>query len=299
MIRSRNKVRRYRLSDDVAKKLGLKLNKNKRYRLSREEEDRLIDLKKKSNKTKILFIDIETSPNVAYSWRVGYNLSITPDSIVQERRIICVSYKWHGDNKVHTVHWDKDQSDKCILEHIVPVLNEADLIVGHNGDRFDMKWLRTRAAFHRVPMRARYKTVDTLKKAKASFYFNSNRLDYIAKFFGVGAKLEHSGFQMWKDVMAGDPKAMKEMVEYCEMDVIVLEDVYLAMEKYIIPNTHAGVISGKAVSSCPSCGGEHITLLKNEVTARGTVSRLVECQSCEMSYPISNRAYNRYLLDNQ
>ena len=37
---------------------------------------------------KRLFVDIETSPNIGLFWRAGYKQTITPDSIIEERKVI-------------------------------------------------------------------------------------------------------------------------------------------------------------------------------------------------------------------
>jgi hypothetical protein len=240
---------------------------------------------------KRLFFDIETSPNVGYFWRAGYKQNISYENIIQERKIICISYKWEGKDKVHTLTWDKNQCDKKMLEKFIKVANRADELVGHNGDRFDIKWIRTRCVFHRVPMFPKYRTLDTLKKSRGGFYFNSNRLDYIAQYLGVGAKVKHDGFSMWVEVMNGNKKALKDMVRYCEGDVVVLEDVYHVIKNYVLNNTHNGVLTGGYKHSCPNCGNDDAVLLKNNVTAKGTIKRLMECDSCEYVYEISNTAY--------
>ncbi len=49
-----------------------------------------------------LFFDIEVSPNIVFSWRAGYNLNIDPDNIIEERKIICVCWKWEGKDEVHS-----------------------------------------------------------------------------------------------------------------------------------------------------------------------------------------------------
>ena len=182
-----------------------------------------------------------------------------------------------------------------MLTKFIAVANQADELIAHNGDRFDIKWVRTRCIYHRIPMFPNYKTLDTLKKAKSGFNFNSNKLDYIAQYLGVGAKVKHSGFDMWKNVMNGCKDAMNEMVIYCEGDIIVLEDVFFTMQNYIKTNTHNGVINGNLKYSCPSCGSEHITLVKNNVTAMGTIKRLISCNDCEYHYEISNSSYILYL----
>lgn len=126
--------------------------------------------------------------------------------------------------------------------------------------------------------------------------FDSNRLDYIAKYLGVGAKLEHEGFNMWVKCMQGDKQALKDMIKYCDMDIIVLQDVYFTLQNYIKPNTHAGVHNGNLKCSCPNCGNdEDLTLLKNDVTQKGTISRVMKCDSCGHVYNISNSSYKTFL----
>lgn len=287
--------KRYRIQPSIAKILGLELNKNNRYRLDTETEIRFKKLRDKSKQVKRLFFDIETSPNIGYFWRTGYNLNITPENIIEERKIICISYKWESEEEIHTLTWDKNQCDKKMLKEFISVANHADELIAHNGDRFDIKWIRTRCIYHRIPMFPNYKTLDTLKKAKSGFNFNSNKLDYIAQYLGVGAKVKHSGFDMWKGVMNNDKTALAEMVHYCEGDIIVLEDVFLTMQSYIKQNTHAGVLNNNLKYSCPCCSSEQITLLKNNVTAMGTIKRLIECNDCNYNYEISNSSYILYL----
>ena len=291
----KNKVRRYRLNDVQVQKLGLVPNKNNRYRLSKEKETELLKLRQSQSKIKRLFFDIETSPMVVYSWRTGWKLNIGTENIIEDWKIICISYKWEHEDKVRNLTWDKNHCDKQMLIDFIEIINSADESIAHNGDRFDIKKIRTRCIFHRIPMFPSYKTLDTLKKAKSGFNFNSNRLDYIAKFLGVGAKLEHEGFNMWVKCMQGDKEALKNMVEYCDMDIIVLEDVFLTLQNYILPNTHAGVINNNLKYSCPRCSSENVELLKNTVTAMGTIKRKMECSDCGGVHDISNASYMNFL----
>ena len=290
-----NKIRRYRLKDIEVSKLGLTPNKHNKYRLSKKQELELLKMRENQTQIKRLFFDIETSPMTAYTWRIGYNINLSYENIIEDWKIICISFKWEHKDKVETLTWDNNQCDKLMLEKFIEIANQADELIAHNGDRFDIKKIRTRCIFHRIPMFPNYKTLDTLKKAKSGFNFNSNRLDYIAKFLGVGAKVEHEGFDMWKKCLQGDKEALKNMVTYCEGDIIVLEDVFLTMQNYIKPNTHAGVLNNNLKYSCPNCGSEHIELYKNKVTAKGTIQRQMECKDCNYSYDISNSSYMLYL----
>lgn len=285
---------RFRLSDFTARKLGCIPNISMRYRLSKEQIKELHGFDQA--KIKRLFFDIETSPNIGYFWRAGFKLNIGTENIIEERKIICISYKFEDEEKIHTLTWDKNQCDRKMLLKFMEIINKSDEAIGHNGDRFDLKWIRTRCIYHRIPMFPYYRTLDTLKKSRGIFNFNSNRLDYIAKFLGVGAKVKHDGFDMWKDVMRGDKVALQNMVTYCEGDIIVLEDVFLTMQNYIKHNTHSGVINGKLKASCPNCASENVSLLKNDVTPVGTIKRKMGCNSCGYTYDISNSAYKNHLI---
>lgn len=251
---------------------------------------------KTKHKIKRLFFDIETSPNLVYAWRIGYNLTLDHNMIVKERAIISVAYKWEGDSTVHCITWDKNQCDKSLLEEFIKVLHTADEIVAHNGKKFDEKWLRTRCIYHGIPTFPKYKSIDTLTKARSGFNFNSNKLDYIAKFLKVGAKLHHEGFDMWKKIIEkNDKTALETMCQYNKIDVIVLEDVFNAIKNYIVPETHVGVLNNKEKYSCASCGSYNLILYKNVVTSKGTIQRVMQCLDCGSFTTLSNTSYNQYL----
>ena len=287
-------VGRYQINDFTALKLGVKkLNKDKRYRLTPEQTKEYLNLDQ--HKIKRLFYDIETSPMIAYTWRIGYDLNLNHTNIISDWKIICVSYKWEGSDKVHNLKWDKNQDDKELVRKFVDILNQADEIVAHNGDRFDIKKIRTRAVLQGVPMKPKYRSLDTLKKAKAHFSFNSNGLNNLAKDLDVGEKMPHTGFQMWKDVLEGSKSALKMMCDYCNVDVIVLEDVYLAMQNYILHNTNVSTHNGGYKCSCPNCGSEDIELNKNNFTALGTIKREMNCKTCGYNYETSNSAYRTFI----
>ena len=291
-----NKGNSYRMSDFTARKLGLVPNKCKRYRLKKHQIQKYFDMNMEKP-IKRLFFDIETSPMIVYSWRVGYNINLPYDNVIEEWKVICISYKWEHEEEVKHLTWDKNQCDKKMLQEFIKIANQSDELIAHNGDRFDIKKVRTRCIYHRIPMFPKYRSLDTLKKAKGSFSFPNNKLDTIAQYLGVGAKLKHDGFEMWVKCVQGDKQALKDMVKYCDMDIVVLEDVYLTMQSYIKPNTHSGVHNGKDKCSCPICSNdEDLTLLKNDVTEKGTISRVIECDSCGHVYNISNASYKKYML---
>jgi len=230
-----------------------------------------------------LFFDIETSPNIGLFWKSGYKINIGYENIIKERAIICISYKWAG-GKVHNLYWDKDQNDRTMIEKFVKVMNKADEIVAHNGDNFDIKWLRTRCIRFGVRIDPNIVTIDTLKLCRSKFNFNSNRLDYVAKFLGVGEKQETGGFDLWKDItINNDRKALKRMVKYCDNDVVILEKAWDKLNQYVPAKTSIG----RVYSDCPECGSEHTVIDKYRVSGAGMKKVSLRCVDCGKYHTIA------------
>jgi uncharacterized protein YprB with RNaseH-like and TPR domain len=247
-------------------------------------------------KRKRMFFDIETSPNVALTWRAGYKITIDFKNIVKERAIICICWKWEGQKAVHSVTWDKDQDDKAALSTFLKELAKADEAIAHNGDRFDIKWVRTRALIHGLEMGPNIQTIDTLTKVRKYFYFNSNRLDYVAQFLGVGKKTEGTSFDLWKKVtLDNDLTALKKMVRYCKNDVVILEKVYDKLKTYIDHSFNYATLSGGERWQCPECGSKEVVCNKTRTTKYGLLKREMKCKGCNKSYTISNLAYTQLL----
>lgn len=231
-------------------------------------------------KRRRLYFDIETSPNIGLFWQAGYKQNIDYSNIIKERAIICICYKWEDEKEVYEVHWDKNQDDKKLLSEFIKIANQADELVGHNGDNFDLKWIRTRCLFHGVDMFPNYVTIDTLKISRSKFRFNSNRLNYIAQYLGIGQKIK-TEFNLWKDIVLNkDAKAMDKMIKYCKKDVILLEKVHKHLNKHVFNKTHYGVIFGQDRGTCPECGSDHLIIHKRKITASGLRKIQYKCRTC-------------------
>lgn len=178
-----------------------------------------------------LFLDIETSPNIVTSWGIGRMITLSPENIIKERQVICVCWKWEGNLEVQELHWNKG-NDKTLIKDFAKIINSADEIVGHNSDSFDLKWLKGRALLHNVYIKNNYKTIDTLKLSRKHFKLNSNKLDYIAQYLGLGKKIP-TGYDLWKDIIfKNDPVALEKMITYCKNDVILLEKIFNKIRKF-------------------------------------------------------------------
>jgi hypothetical protein len=246
-----------------------------------------------------LFFDIEVSPNIVTSWRAGYKLDIPYQNIIEERRIICISYKWEGEDEVHHFEWDKNKGDKKMLQQFCKVLEKSDESIGHNGDRFDLKWIRTRCLYHEIFMPSNVLTYDTLKIAKSHFLFNSNTLNYIATFLGLNPK-QSTTFSLWTDMLFHSrgsqtyKSARKIMLDYCDHDVILLEQVYNKLKLYADHRINHSVLKGAPKWACPECAGNHVKVKKTLATKAGTIKKQMECKSCKRYYTLPESQYKKY-----
>lgn len=221
---------------------------------------------------KILLFDIETSHNVVAVFQLKQDY-IQPSNILQERYIISIAWKWLGDKKVQSVSvldnpelFQQDpHNDLYVLKVFHDILSEADIIVGHNSDKFDIKFVETRMLINGLPPLPPINKIDTLKVARKRFLFNSNKLDYLGHVLGVGRKIKTDN-SLWLKILKGDPEAITYMVKYNKQDVELLERVFNKLKPYI-PNLISREMFGKA--GCPRCGslktqsrGVHRTLTK-------------------------------------
>jgi hypothetical protein len=237
----------------------------------------------KAQNPRILYWDIETSLQLAAIFQLANNDWIDPASLVTERYIICASWQWEGDKKIHAVSVLDDpkryasdpHDDTHVVSVLHKVLSEADVLVHHNGDSFDKKYVETRSLVNGFPVLPPITTIDTYKLAKSRFMFNSNKLDYIGKMLKVGRKKPTSP-GLWMRVLKGDRKAIKEMVEYNKHDVILLRDVFMKLRPYA-PNHLNRELFGN--EGCPRCGSTKVQY-RGYHRAITKVYRRLQCQSC-------------------
>ena len=218
------------------------------------------------------------------------NQYISHLNIIREPEIICIAWKWAHEKKIHSRNWDENMSDKKMLEEFVPILEEADEIIAHNGRQFDIKWIRGRCLIHQIPMSPKVPTVDTLTEARAKFRLPSNRLDYLMKKAGIGEGKKAAGLPLWHNIQDYNcPKSMAKMIRYCKGDVSGLETVYNWMAPYIEPKTSIAEYRG----DCPECGGSRMGRHNERVTSVGAVKVQLRCYDCGKSFTLGKKAFLR------
>jgi DNA polymerase elongation subunit (family B) len=236
---------------------------------------------------KVLVLDVETSPLSAYVWRLTQDY-IQPSNINNDSGnyfMLSWSAKWlFSDevlNDVLTPEEALSEDDYRISKTMWELVNEADIVVTHNGRKFDHKFLNMRWLVNGIKPPTHYKTIDTYLIAKQSFLLPSYKLDYIAKdVLGIDGKFEHEGMGMWKKCMMGNAEALERMSLYNDQDVRILEDVYLIFRPWIKNHPNIGLFAYADEPVCHVCGS---TDLEEEGEYRTSVSifKTHRCKHCE------------------
>lgn len=236
-----------------------------------------------------LIYDIETSPNIGYTWGKWQQ---NVNQFVHQKHILCFAWKWLGEDEVHVLgqtdfprdykrsRWD----DRQVVQKLHDLFEEADILVAHNGNSFDQKEVQARFLYHGLERTSHYFQVDTKLVAKRQFRLNSNSLNDIAKFLGLGKKLPHIGFEMWQRIIEDkDPEMWQTMRDYNVQDVHLLEEVYLKFRDngWITNHPNLAAISGR-LDSCPTCGAGREKLMKRGLRHTQTMTyQRYQCMSCK------------------
>lgn len=233
---------------------------------------------------RVLIYDIETSPIIGYTWGVWDTNVI---EIIDDYQILTVAWKWLGEKTVHCIGQDDMKgykpgvnNDKEVVKKIHELMDEADIVVAHNGNSFDQKKVQARMMIHKMRPPSPYKQIDTKLIAKRYAAFTRNNLKWLNKDLKLdNQKGDPGGFETWQGCLAGDKKAWKRMKKYNKGDITSLEDLYLEFLPWVTNHPNMARIKNLP-DACPKCG------VPGKMQSRGTrvtnASKFLryQCQAC-------------------
>lgn len=217
---------------------------------------------------KVLLFDIETSPLQAFIFQKSvWKANVGSEQVISEWFMLTWSAKWlFGDQIMSdrlTGKEAKNEDDGRIVKSLWKLLDEADIIIAHNGDSFDVPNMNTRFIVHGLPPTSPYQTIDTMLVARKQFGFTHNSLNGLAKVFGFEEKLD-TDFDLWKRCVAGDDEALEYMQKYNNGDVDTLEDIYLKLRPWIKGHPNLGLYVESEEEVCPNCGSSEVSIIPNK-----------------------------------
>ena len=79
---------------------------------------------------KILLLDIETAPGIAYVWSL-FDDTVTIDRLIEPGRTICWGAQWLGEKKF--LYADERGGAELMHREIHKLLSSCDAVVTYNG----------------------------------------------------------------------------------------------------------------------------------------------------------------------
>lgn len=215
-------------------------------------------------------------------WRF-FKENISPKQVKEHGHIMSFAAKWLGDNEIH-YYENRKENDRKIVEKLVWFLDEADVVIAHNGDQFDLKEIRARAVVHGIAPPSPVKMVDTYKIAKKEFRFPSNSLAYLSDVLQLNTKKDghkkFPGFELWLECLRNNEEAWDELKDYNIQDVLALEELYERFKPWATTHPNVAVYADPSDEVlCPRCGGNHVHWRGFAFTATGKYHRY-QCKDC-------------------
>ncbi len=236
---------------------------------------------------KILIVDVESLPMLTATFTL-YPERIGHDNIIQDWSMVCFAWKELGKSRISAVsvlddpkRFKKNSGDDYfVIKSLRDLLEDVDVLIGHNFAGFDIKILTSRIIYHGLPPLPKIHVVDTLKEVRKVAKFSSNRLDYLGKHLLGEGKLETSK-GLWLRALKGDRKAIQDMVTYNKGDIKVTEDVYLKLRPYMKSHVHIGALEGwDKNETCNKCGSDNMIGSKIRYTLAGVKKNQKQCGDC-------------------
>lgn len=227
----------------------------------------------------VLLWDIERFPGLYYGWSQFDN----PFSQKEKSTMSVICYKWLGEEDVHTIGLSKSQhnrnprNEEPIIKKMLKVMNQADILIGYNGDKFDWKKFNGAVIKYGLEPVKKPKLMDPLKMIKREASFDSHRLGEMCQELGVHMKVETERGLFIKAMYDWDK--YKTLTDYCAHDVLALEDLFKRILPYSTPIVNAAGIN-KIDKACSNCGSEKLIKFGTYILNSGTESQRYRCKDC-------------------
>ena len=227
---------------------------------------------------KILLYDLEVSRDVVEGYGNKYEFRVV--KTIRHQELMCYAYKWLGTNKTVFVSRHDFKTYKEFVESLWEVLNEADIVIAHNANKFDNKMSNRFFVKENLRPVSPYRSIDTLQVARSNFKFQSNGLNDLGEYLGLGKKEKITYADLEEDFMSDNPsrKTVSAMKKYNIQDITLLEAIYLRLLPYIKNHPNISVISQR-VDTCPRCGGNHLQA-RGQAISNTAIYKRFQCIDC-------------------
>ena len=149
-------------------------------------------------------------------------------------RMLCACVKdWHGEVKTfsqadYPSYASRPWDDRKVVRDTIEELSKYHIWVTYYGTGFDIPFLRSRMVLASSPNRNPYEAfhVDLYYKVRNLLQLGRNSLYSAQQHLGLADKKTPLGPKIWLEAGGGSTEALDNIVEHCQQDVIVTEQLY-------------------------------------------------------------------------
>jgi len=220
---------------------------------------------------KVLLFDIETLPTWTRVWHLGKQ-RLHHKQIIKDWCVLSWAAKWlMSDEYLSDLLTPKEaliHDDERVCKSIWKLIDEADIIIAHNGKRFDVRKLNSRFMIHGMVPPSPYQVVDTLLHSQQLAAHSSHRLDWLGQLIRNEGKLD-TDYELWIKCDEGDQESLNYMLKYNKEDVGLLEEIYLWIRPWMKSHPNIGLYMDLKEPVCSNCGSNNLHSLGYYYTSAG------------------------------
>lgn len=251
-------------------------------------------------RAKILFWDIETTPHHSrhFDWW-GTNINPMIHNIGLGF-MLSHAWCWGIDGEVHSSILTPEEvlkgDDSRIVLEMHSLFEHADVIIAHNGKRFDIKKANASFAHLGLLPPSPYKVIDTLRISKKFFSLPSHSLSFLCHYFNLGVeKVKTDGFELWARCCVGDPEALELMRKYNIGDIPTLVKLYTFLRPWGNDGVDISMLSTGGGLICPTCGGDHTEPTGSTCITSRKIYQVHKCTECGAQSKLIENTKTSYL----
>lgn len=248
---------------------------------------------------RILILDVERVDGITqqHYWDRGdlKNRYVHYETVIRHPRTTIVCAKWYdSDEVVRLAEWDKG-GRKQFLRKVHRLMEQADIIIGHNVEKADVPWLKGDLHIEAgLPPLPPFKTVDTLKVLRTEFKSGApfKSLDAFTQIVGIPSKTDHyDRYAMERAVTDKSVEDRERLTEYCAGDVIATQWLLDWLRPHIRNHPALFVDGESKLNVCNRCGSSETLPCSKRYVANVLTYQMLKCAHC--------KGYRRLSIDSE
>lgn len=236
---------------------------------------------------RIAFIDTERAPPIWWAWESNKPQFLNYGQLIQPGFFTSFQWMWEWEEKPSAISLADDEAyfrenpscDKQIVIKALEIIDSADIVVAHNGKRFDWRHIRGRAIKHGLTPPKKPYIVDTLAEARKSA-FPSNSLGALADHLDLARKEKNEAetSKLITGSMTERLEHIRKQTKYGLADLPPLKGIYYRLRPWMEKHPNMGAFTG--VPCCTHCGSTDFWHKGKSILDGGNAMRLsYECKN--------------------